>query len=127
AGTVALDDFEVEPSTGDITAPTVAITAPTTGATVSEALLILATASDNVGVEHVEFLVDGLLRYATTRPPYEYSLDTFGLTNRAHTITVKAYDLAGNVGQASVIVTVQNATVALPTIPSHYTHIRIAE
>jgi hypothetical protein len=127
AGTVTLDDFEMQPSTGDTNPPAVAITAPATGTTVSDTLLIQATATDNIGVEHVEFLVDGQLRYATTRPPYAYSLDTFGLANGGHTITVRAYDLAGNVGQASVNVTVQNAVVPLPAIPSHYTHIRIAE
>src|SRR5207253_10430097 len=58
--------------------------------------------------------------------PYEYVLDTFGLSNGVHTLTVKAYDWAGNIGQASVAVTVQNATVPGPTIPRHYNHIRIA-
>src|SRR5207253_3734990 len=78
AGMVTLDDFEVRPSSGDATAPAVAITSPAPGATVSNTLKIQANATDASGVEHVEFLVDGLLRFATTKSPYEYVLDTFG-------------------------------------------------
>ena len=44
---------------GDTTAPTVSLTAPADGATVSGTVTLSATASDNVGVAGVQFLVDG--------------------------------------------------------------------
>src|SRR5207244_71959 len=44
----------------DVTPPAVAMTAPATGATVSgTAVAVSATASDNVGVIGVQFLLDG--------------------------------------------------------------------
>src|SRR6185369_16696727 len=46
-------------SSSDTTPPTVAITSPTTGATVSGTISVTATASDNVGVVGVRVLVDG--------------------------------------------------------------------
>ena len=45
-------------NTGDTVAPTAAITAPMGGATVSGSVTIAATASDNVGVAGVQFLLD---------------------------------------------------------------------
>ena len=43
----------------DTTAPTVSVTAPANGATVSGTVTLSATASDNVGVAGVQFLLDG--------------------------------------------------------------------
>ena len=43
----------------DTTAPTVSLTAPANGATVSGTINVTATASDNVGVVGVQFLLDG--------------------------------------------------------------------
>jgi hypothetical protein len=43
---------------GDTTAPTVAMTAPAGGATVSGTIAVSATASDDVGVASVQFMVD---------------------------------------------------------------------
>jgi len=45
----------------DTTAPTVAVTAPTTGSTVSGTVTVSATASDDVAVAGVQFLLDGVL------------------------------------------------------------------
>jgi hypothetical protein len=127
AGQVALDNFEAVASTGDTQPPAVIITNPGAGATVSGTLTIQATATDAGGVARVEFWIDGTLRDATSKAPYEWKLDTNGLANGLHSITVRAFDVAGNVGQATVNCTVNNSGVALPNIPQHYTHIRIAE
>ena len=52
----------VEPATpSDSTPPTVSVTNPASGATVSGAVTIDSTASDNVGVTRVDFFVDGVL------------------------------------------------------------------
>ena len=45
--------------TPDTTVPTVAITAPANGATVSGSVTVSANASDNVAVAGVQFKVDG--------------------------------------------------------------------
>jgi hypothetical protein len=94
---------------GDTTAPTVSITAPTAGATVSGTVAVNASASDNVGVSKVEFYVDGALRATATTSPYSWSWDTTAFANGAHSLVAKAYDAAGNIGTSSTVsVTVSN-------------------
>src|SRR5262245_20527141 len=97
--------------TGDVTPPTVALTAPVVGAIVSGMTTIVADASDNVGVASVEFEVDGSkLPGEVTAPPYSYAWNTATLTDGAHTISASALDAAGNRTSASVNVTVSNTS-----------------
>lgn len=94
----------------DTTAPTVSVTSPTAGSTVSGTVSINATASDNVGVSKVEFYVDGSLRSTDTTAPYSWSWNTTTFANSSHTIVAKAYDAANNMGTSgNVTVTVNNA------------------
>lgn len=53
----------------DGVAPTVSLTAPAPGATVSGSVTISASASDNVGVNRVEFLIDGALAASDSSAP----------------------------------------------------------
>jgi len=95
----------------DSTNPTVSLTAPTTGSTVSGTIAMSATASDNVAVTKVEFLVDGQIHTSDTSSPYGASLDTTTLTNANHTVAAKAYDAAGNTTTTSnATITVNNST-----------------
>ncbi len=103
----------------DTTAPTVSLTAPANNATVSGATTITASASDNVGVSKVEFYRNGVLLTATNVAPYSYSWSTTTVANGGYTLTAKAYDNTGNVGQsANVLVTVNNpvADTTAPTV-----------
>jgi hypothetical protein len=103
---------------GDTTAPTVSVTAPTNGATVSGTTTISASASDNVGVSSVEFYIDSALVNTDTSSPYSYSWSTTSYSNGAHSIYAKAKDAANNVGTSSTIsVTVSNS-VADTTAPT---------
>ncbi|HET8772319.1 MAG TPA: Ig-like domain-containing protein, partial [Thermoanaerobaculia bacterium] len=98
-------------SAGDTTAPTVAITAPANGATVSATVSVTANASDNVGVTKVEFLLDGVLQSTDTSSPYAWSWNTTTATSGAHALVAKAYDAANNTGTSSTVnVTVSNGT-----------------
>ena len=93
----------------DTTAPAVSLTAPGNGAIVSGTVAVTASASDNVGVSRVEFYQDGALLSAGNVSPYSYSWNTSTVANGSHTLSAKAYDAAGNVGQsASLPVTVKN-------------------
>ena len=98
--------------TSDTTPPTVSITAPAAGSTVSGTVTVSASASDNSGiVSLVEFFVDGTLKASDTAAPWSFSWDTLTATNGSHTLSAKAYDPSGNVGtSAGVTVTVSNAT-----------------
>ncbi len=93
---------------GDTTPPTVSLTAPSGGATVSGTVTVSATASDNVGVTQVSFYDGSTLIGSDSSSPYSVSWNTSGLSG-TQVLTAKAYDAAGNVGtSASVSVTVSS-------------------
>jgi len=99
--------------TADATAPSVVITSPT-GDTVTGTIAVQASASDDVGVSKVDFLIDNQLAASDTSSPYGYSWNTAAVADGQHTITAKAYDAAGNAGTASRTVTVSNTTTTPP-------------
>lgn len=80
----------------DTTPPTVRITSPASGATVSGTITVTATASDNRGVTGVQFFLDGVLGADDTTTPYSASWDTTTASNGSHTLTAVARDAAGN-------------------------------
>lgn len=95
----------------DGVAPTAAITTPTNGATVSGTVAIAANASDDIGLDHVEFLLDGALLGSDATAPYAYSWNSATASNGAHALQARAIDLAGNTGSsAAVNVTVTGGT-----------------
>ncbi|NOK20015.1 M20/M25/M40 family metallo-hydrolase [Corallococcus carmarthensis] len=97
----------------DTTAPTVALTAPASGATVNGTTSITATASDNVGISKVEFLVDGAVKGTVFSSPYSYAWDSRTVANGSHTVTAKAHDSAGNNTTATArTVTVANVSTS---------------
>ena len=97
----------------DTTAPSTSITAPSGGATVSSTITVTASASDDVGVTKVEFLLDGVLQSTDTTSPYSWSWNTTASTNGTHALVTKAYDAANNVGTSpTVTVTVSNGVPA---------------
>ena len=103
-------------NTGDTVAPTAAITAPTGGASVSSTVTVAATASDNVGVAGVQFLLDNnALGAEDTTSPYSISWDTTTAANGTHTLVARARDTSGNTAlSAPVTVNVANAIPATP-------------
>jgi glucose/arabinose dehydrogenase len=92
---------------GDTIAPTVSITSPANGAIVARrsTVTITATASDNVGVTRVEFLVNGALQCTDTTAPYSCAWPVPNTRNQTYQLLARAFDQAGNVGTASVQVT----------------------
>ena len=94
----------------DTAAPTAAITAPTGGATVSGTVTVTATASDNVGVAGVQFLLDNnALGAEDTTAPYSVSWNTTTAANGTHTLAARARDTSGNTAlSAPVTVNVAN-------------------
>lgn len=107
--------------TSDTQAPTVSITAPTAGATVSGTVTVNASATDNIGVTKVEFYVDGALKSTDTTSPYSWSWDSTTAANGTHSLTAKAYDAASNVGTSAAVSVSVNNTVATGTDISGWT------
>jgi hypothetical protein len=127
-GTLIFDDFGVAPPGGIKQAPTVTILKPASGATLSGPAMVTATASALDAIAHVDYFVDGVLRATANTAPYPWTFDTTTTSNGAHTLMAKAYDLAENVGQASITVVTNNSSaLPRPIIPQHLPNIRILE
>lgn len=94
----------------DTTPPSVAITTPPNGATVSTTVTISATSSDNVGVVGVQFKLDEAnLQAEDTSAPYSILWDTATAVNGSHALTAVARDAAGNTTTSTAVsVTVDN-------------------
>ena len=95
----------------DLTEPTVTMTAPAPGSTVlGAAVTVSATASDNVGVAGVQFLLDGVaLGAEVTAAPFTLSWSTTTVSNGVHTLAARARDAADNLATSTpVSVTVSN-------------------
>src|SRR5207247_1609544 len=105
------------PPPADTTPPTVRITSPSDGQTISETVMLTASASDNVGVIGVQFRIDGLNFGAEdTSAPYSIPWNTASVSDGSHTITAVARDAAGNHTE-STTVTVTVANNAPPPPP----------
>jgi hypothetical protein len=93
---------------GDGTLPIVKITRPINGSKVSNRIKISASASDESGIDRVEFYVDRNLISVDYSNPYNCYWDTKSVSNGWHTITVRAYDKFGNYADANIMVNVYN-------------------
>jgi len=105
-------NFNINTTTSDTTAPTVSITVPTNGASVTGTTSINATAADTVGVSGVQFKIDNLnLGAEDASAPYSVSWDTTATASGSHALTAVARDAAGNsTTSTAVTVTVSNTT-----------------
>ncbi len=114
----------------DTTPPSVSMTAPTSGATVSGTITLSATATDNVGVAGVQFKLDGAnLGTEVTTAPYTLPWTTTTVSNGTHTLTAVARDAAGNLAtSAGVNVSVaNNAPLALTPPPPSSNGLRFVQ
>jgi poly(hydroxyalkanoate) depolymerase family esterase len=103
----------------DAVAPTVSLTAPANGATLSGSVQVTASASDNVGVSKVEFFIDNVLVGTDSASPYAYTWNSAAATNGSHVLLAKAHDAAGNTatsGSATVTVTGGISDTTPPTV-----------
>jgi hypothetical protein len=89
--------------------PEVSFTTLTSNATVSGIKTISANATDDKGVNRVEFWVDGVRTATDYDSPYDWSWDTTSYSDGAHTVKVIAYDDDGKSDYQQYSVTVRNA------------------
>ncbi len=94
----------------DKTPPTVKLTAPAAGATLSGSVKLSASAADDdSGVQQVEFYVGGTLAGKASATPYAVTWDSRSMANGSYQVYARAYDEAGNTAETSpVTVTVAN-------------------
>jgi len=109
----------VRNTVADTIAPSVTMTAPAPGATVSGNVTVSANASDNTGVLGVQFLLNGApLGSEDTTAPYGVTWSSAGVADGAHQLSARARDAAGNQATATAVaITVLN-TVVPPAPPA---------
>lgn len=107
-GTSSSVAFSINNTVADTTPPTVSASESGTSGTIT----LAATASDNVGVTGVDFLVDNVLKGSDSTTPYAITLDSTTLTNGSHSVIAKAYDAAGNSASSSAVSFSVNNVVA---------------
>ncbi len=90
--------------------PQATILYPVAGSTITGTVAVAVDARDNIAVTKVEFYVDGVLTNTdSSGPTWGFAWNTAALSkNQQHTLYVKAFDAAGNVGVTPLlVVTVQ--------------------
>jgi Bacterial Ig domain/Fibronectin type III domain/Divergent InlB B-repeat domain len=103
-------------TTLDTTPPSIALTSPTNGSTLSGTVTINATATDNSGVVGVQFRLNGNnLGAEDTTDPFSRSWDTITVPNDSYTLTAIARDAAGNTTTSSPITVTVSNTSTLPS------------
>lgn len=98
------------------TPPTVQLTSPAAGATVSGDVALTATASDDTGVARVDFLVDGAQVGSDSSAPYEVAWSSASVANGSHTVTARAVDTAGNTATSARTITTSNGAPSGTTV-----------
>jgi len=93
----------------DTTAPVATISSPTNKSTISGSINVSVQATDNVGVTRLELYLDSQLVAQSTGASAIFPLNTLSYANGSHTLQVRAYDAAGNVGTSSISVTIKNS------------------
>jgi hypothetical protein len=115
-----LGPIEVTVTQPDTTPPTVAISSPASGMTYTTAqtVVIMASASDNVGVTKVDFYDGTSLIDSVPTAPYAHGWAITSANNGTHNWTARAYDAAGNVTTSSGVSLTVNIAVPDTTPPS---------
>ncbi|POZ49857.1 Ig-like domain-containing protein [Methylovulum psychrotolerans] len=100
-GTLTTDDYSLalvqdSQTNADVAPPTIANFSPVNGANVSGVVPLTASATDNVAVQRVEFLINGTVIATDTTSPYAAAWNSLTATNGAVAYSVRAVDLSGN-------------------------------
>jgi hypothetical protein len=106
-------------------------TEPANGATIGNTITLRGVASDNVGVNYVNFTAnyngDWYLLFTDHEAPYEYIWDLSAISDQTILLGFDIYDLAGNIAQAPQGVrTIVKNTTPTPTRTATATPTRTA-
>lgn len=90
--------------------PTCSLTFPANGATLTGTVLVSATASDDVSVARVEFILDGAVAQEDTAAPYEWYWTTYSIPDGTHQLSARAVDADGHSTSDTITLYLDNAT-----------------
>ncbi|HEV8688371.1 MAG TPA: Ig-like domain-containing protein, partial [Gaiellaceae bacterium] len=103
----------------DTQPPTVTVTAPGAGTTVSGVVTLAADATDNTALREAKWYVDGdEVAWDGSGPPWAHTWDSATVENGSHRIFAKASDAAGNWGTSRVLVFAVSNSATDETAPS---------
>ncbi|WP_320044175.1 S8 family serine peptidase [uncultured Desulfobacter sp.] len=88
----------------DTEAPVVTITSPGDGASIGNRETVQASASDAGGINRMELFMNGELKAVKYKSELSWNWNTRKLSNGTYTISVKAFDTAGNEGVDTITV-----------------------
>lgn len=100
----------------DTTPPTIAIVSPAGGTTISSPTVLQVEAGDALGIAEIVLYVDQTRKASDSVWPYGFVLDPGKYATGMHELRVKAVDLAGNVSEAAINVTITSAPDGIPPI-----------
>ena len=110
---LGIDDivYRSASSTPDGVPPSVSMSSPVNGATVSGLVNLSANATDDVGVAGLQFLVDGIATGAEdTTSPFGGAWNSTATNNGPHSLAARARDSAGNTTTSTAVtVTASNS------------------
>jgi chitodextrinase len=92
----------------DTTPPTVSISSPSSGRTVSYSVAVSVKAADNVGVTRFDLRVNGVTVGSSTAAPWQFSWDSLTVANGTVLLTAVAYDGAGNSTESAAAAIIVN-------------------
>nr|WP_235185851.1 S8 family serine peptidase [Methylomarinum vadi] len=98
------------PDVVDQNAPSVAISNPADGSTVSRTVTISVSAEDDVQVARVSLYIDGVLMGSVNGNSLDYSWNTRKVSDGSHTIEAVAVDTANKSSQQAIQVNVGSST-----------------
>jgi hypothetical protein len=117
--TISAKGKPTKPTNGsDVTPPSIKITSPANGATVSGTVSIQVNATDNVKVTSVTYVIDGVTVGTSTSSPFSFSWNADNAADGNHYITATAKDAANNQASSSIAVAKNTNIVILPPPPS---------
>lgn len=110
----------------DKTAPVVAFTSPVSGALLTGSVTVTASATDNVAVTRVELFDGATLLGTSTGPTYSFTWNTLTAANGGHTLSLRGFDAANNMGTITLPVTVSNGGGGAVAYTAAYDSVRRA-
>ena len=112
---------DTTPGVIDKTPPTVRISSPSNGVTVTGNLTVSADGTDNIGIYKIDFFVDGTLTGSSNTNPATFTLNTTKYLNGSHILVARAMDSAGNQTYSqSISINISNPPPTDTTPPTVY-------
>jgi hypothetical protein len=115
---VAMDNVQVNTNLIDVIPPSVSVNEPAENTAVRASVTLSANASDNTGVDFVEFLVNGSVVDTDYTSPYSVMWDSTSHGDGPVTITARAVDLESNATTSSGRTVIVDNTAPETTIDS---------